>query len=1137
MSVTIDSLDIQIRSSAGSAAKNIGDLARELGNLNSNAKVTKIVNSLERLNGALGNMKTNISTMSHLSAMSKSLSSLAALPKLDGLRSAINELKKLPAVTQSLDTAEITQFASKMKLLATGLSPLATQIDKISKGFAKLPPQVSKCVTAVKRLDSANKSVTKSTRDHSGALNSQSLSLLTVYENLENVFGMMHGIQDAIAKVLNDAIQWDSVQARFGRSMGDSAEEYLAYVQKLNAVLGINEQQFMGYSSLFADMMRGFGVAQKDAATMAVGFTELAYDIWAGTGDVFSSLEEAMDAVRSTIGGETESIQRAGFSVIESTLKETAARHGLAVNIEKATMAEKTYLRYLTLVDQAHARSYVGVYAAEMKTAEGAIRSLTQSVKTLSQAFGQLFIPVLELVIPYITAFVEIVTEGVRHVAGLFGVELFQIDWRTPATGMESLGEGAEGVANGLSGAAEEAKKLKHYTMGFDELNVIDPNSGSSGSGAAGAAGNGNAFAGMDLDTLWNEKVFEQASQKVKDLKTDIKSFFDEWRLQIEAFGAGTMLMTLGNIVEKLKEAEIFSGKFLTNMNTISKIGLSVIVITLQWTLMDEFLGNFIEEGSWAEFIKAAVTAALGTWALGAMWGPAGVAIGLGVTAAVSLKATFEDGSLDSIEEVTTGLTGLAAAVGAAGVVLAKTDLGAALKLLFDGAKFSDVFSAWFPKTATVTSTVTTWVTGTLALGFKTALTKLPSLISTAISKIPGWGWVIAAIAAVIGLAVTDYDFTDIGKKFGEALGTVVKWVFDGIVFAGEWLTKIGLAIDEGMQKAVDWVIENFDNGNITKWVTMWFNPVVWIQEIVPKMVEIGNEVLPGLWQGIEDGWNNFWGNIGEFIDGFVEGFKEALGIHSPSTVFADIGDNLIAGFLNGISDKWADVKKWFNDTVTPKFTLSYWKGKFDTVRQAVSTKLDEVKSAFSAKWAAIKTWFAQNVAPKFTLRFWLDEFKNLKEGFTQTIKNMLNSGIALFNKFIGWLNDKLHFEWDAVTLLGKEVIPAGSVQLFTIPKISGSFAEGGFPAAGQMFVAREAGPELVGRIGNRSAVVNNDQIVEGVAAGVYNAVVAAMNASSGGQSQSVNVYLDGKQIYSSMKKAESERGLSLMGNQLGYAY
>ena len=143
-----------------------------------------------------------------------------------------------------------------------------------------------------------------------------------------------------------------------------------------------------------------------------------------------------------------------------------------------------------------------------------------------------------------------------------------------------------------------------------------------------------------------------------------------------------------------------------------------------------------------------------------------------------------------------------------------------------------------------------------------------------------------------------------------------------------------------------------------------------------------------------------------------------------------------------------------------------------------------------------------------------------------------------MLNQFIDWANDALKIDFDGLKnpLTGEWIIKPASIQLATLPNIP-YLAEGGFPSVGQMFIAREAGPELVGRIGNRAAVVNNDQIVEGVADGVYRAVVAAMSASNGSSAQAVNVYLDGKQIYSSIKRTEAERGVSLMGNQLGYAY
>ena len=82
-------------------------------------------------------------------------------------------------------------------------------------------------------------------------------------------------------------------------------------------------------------------------------------------------------------------------------------------------------------------------------------------------------------------------------------------------------------------------------------------------------------------------------------------------------------------------------------------------------------------------------------------------------------------------------------------------------------------------------------------------------------------------------------------------------------------------------------------------------------------------------------------------------------------------------------------------------------------------------------------------------------------------------------------------------------------------PKIP-EFAQGGFPNMGQMFIARERGPEMVGKIGSRNAVVNNNQIVEGVANGVYNAVVSAMATVGNNQGSNVNINLvgDTKKIF-----------------------
>lgn len=96
--------------------------------------------------------------------------------------------------------------------------------------------------------------------------------------------------------------------------------------------------------------------------------------------------------------------------------------------------------------------------------------------------------------------------------------------------------------------------------------------------------------------------------------------------------------------------------------------------------------------------------------------------------------------------------------------------------------------------------------------------------------------------------------------------------------------------------------------------------------------------------------------------------------------------------------------------------------------------------------------------------------------------------------------------------------------------KVSNFFthkASGGIVPSGQMFIAREAGPELVGTMGGHTAVANNQQIITGIYEGVKAAMQDAGSSNSGG-TMSVNVYLDGKQITAAVEKRQRERGATI---------
>jgi len=210
------------------------------------------------------------------------------------------------------------------------------------------------------------------------------------------------------------------------------------------------------------------------------------------------------------------------------------------------------------------------------------------------------------------------------------------------------------------------------------------------------------------------------------------------------------------------------------------------------------------------------------------------------------------------------------------------------------------------------------------------------------------------------------------------------------------------------------------------------------------------------------------------------------------------------------------------------------------------------MKKLASAGWNNVTKWFEEKVKPWFTKEKWEEVFSGIKEGLEAGVKKALNKGIDLLNSFIGWVNDKMSFTIPGFEIGGMDIVnpitgkvkhwdgvelwDSTDVTLFTLPKITQKFADGGFIEDG-LFTMNHG--EIAGKFSNgKSVVANNEQIIAGISEGVYSAVVSAMQHAGGSSGeQSINVYLDGKQIYSSVKKTESERGKQLFGNQLGYNF
>lgn len=158
----------------------------------------------------------------------------------------------------------------------------------------------------------------------------------------------------------------------------------------------------------------------------------------------------------------------------------------------------------------------------------------------------------------------------------------------------------------------------------------------------------------------------------------------------------------------------------------------------------------------------------------------------------------------------------------------------------------------------------------------------------------------------------------------------------------------------------------------------------------------------------------------------------------------------------------------------------------------------------------------------------------------TRFVRQMANSIIGLVNGVIDAINDMFHIQFNGLSVMGITLIPAFDIRLVDIPHIP-FFEDGGFPNEGQLFIAREAGAEMVGAIGRRTAVANNDQIVEGISAGVSIAndgVIAAIYALLNVvEEKDMSVVIGDNEIGHSYDRYKEKRGRQVSTGVFANAY
>lgn len=430
-----------------------------------------------------------------------------------GVTSFINAFNRLPAAITKLQNVDLGAFRRQIEGLINSLEPLTQMLQQ--NGV-----QLQAFATVLNSLRISNNVGRGADNLNTSLGNLRAGTLLTVQ--------VLRRLVDVLADCFNVSAQYVENLNLFRVTMADSTNEAYAYAEAVNDALGIDVSDWIKYQGFFQSVAKGFGLTAQKADLMSKNLTQLSYDI---SSFYNLSVDTAYVKVQAGIAGELEPLRRLGFALDQATLKQVAFNHGITQAYEDMTQAQKSQLRYVAMIEQAQAIGVTGDMSRTIDSASNNMRVLTARIQQLARAVGNILLPILSEILPYLTAFVQIITEAAQSIAEFFGYQLPQFDFSGISTGYDDIADAADEATNATN-------KFKGSLAGVDQLNIIGSKSDKNG--------NGIDDTNWELD-LPSYDFLNGVESRTKEIVQKIKGWIKELLPWIEAVGAAVAAIFIAN--------------------------------------------------------------------------------------------------------------------------------------------------------------------------------------------------------------------------------------------------------------------------------------------------------------------------------------------------------------------------------------------------------------------------------------------------------------------------------------------------------------------------------------------------------------------------------------------------------------
>lgn len=662
----IDNLQIKISADANKATNALNKLASSLTNFQRSlsidtSKLTSISNSIQSIANAASSMNTsgikNISTLtnsinrmgkidtsglSRISSALKTFSADMAGTKVDGvgdIASIASSISRLGGVASGRAITNIPLLAKNLKQLFTTLSTVPNVSENIIRMTNALAGLASTGAASGRAANSLGRNLntytvsarraTKSTFSLAAAFGRFYATYFLVIRGIKSLWKSIEGTTDYIEAFNYYTVAFNKVGKEWGKDFEkfgyDNAEDYAqSFGSRVNELLGkmsglkvdvdgglisesgmknlgLNLQEITQYASQLASITNSLGQTGEVTTAISKSMTMLAGDISSLFNVDYSTVATNL---QSGLIGQSRALYKYGIDITNATLQTYAYRYGIEKAVSEMSQAEKQQLRLLAILDQS--KVSWGDLANTINSPSNMIRQFTNNVKEAEMVLGQLFIPVLQKVLPVINGVVIAIKRLLVSVANLLGIK---IDFSSFSQGVSGYNEDLEDTADALDKVGTSAKNAKSGVREFDKLKVIStPKSSGSGSGAGGA--------GIDLTkeimdaTAEYEKVWQEAFDK----------------MQNTALGWADKIEKLLEPVKKLFK-DLFNGDFFEAGQDLSGIvtgifnWMSDAIASVDWYQIGQNIGQFLAGIDWTavftsagNFIGQAITAAIELW-------------------------------------------------------------------------------------------------------------------------------------------------------------------------------------------------------------------------------------------------------------------------------------------------------------------------------------------------------------------------------------------------------------------------------------------------------------------------------------------------------------------------------------------